>query len=199
MLQRENESKACYERFLKHMQTHHYPSTLTLQMYMLFASHMNIGTPEILHFYQQMEAEAAAAPEFHGTNILWVHLLPYYQETLREYFNLSDNYQIQAIEMNLDYRTPLNTEHPLDALAEKMVQNIYNGPYERKAKLVSELAQDLHSDGCPQFLSLGLQAVLRRSHAVERRTGPAKYSAPGSGRRWHGSPQQPRRSDPHPL
>ena len=112
VLQRENESKACYERFLKHMQTHHYPSTLTLQMYMLFASHMNIGTPEILHFYQQMEAEAAAAPEFHGTNILWVHLLPYYQETLREYFNLSDNYQIQAIEMNLDYRTPLNTEHP---------------------------------------------------------------------------------------
>lgn len=145
VLQRENESKACYERFLKHMQTHHYPSTLTLQMYMLFASHMNIGTPEILHFYQQMEAEAAAAPEFHGTNILWVHLLPYYQETLRKYFNLSDNYQIQAIEMNLDYRTPLNTEHPLDALAEKMVQNIYNGPYERKAKLVSELAQDLHS------------------------------------------------------
>ena len=55
VLQRENESKACYERFLKHMQTHHYPSTLTLQMYMLFASHMNIGTPEILHFYQQME------------------------------------------------------------------------------------------------------------------------------------------------
>ena len=155
VLQRENESKACYERFLKHMQTHHYPSTLTLQMYMLFASHMNIGTPEILHFYQQMEAEAAAAPEFHGTNILWVHLLPYYQETLREYFNLSDNYQIQAIEMNLDYRTPLNTEHPLDALAEKMVQNIYNGPYERKAKLVSELAQDLHSDGVINFCHWG--------------------------------------------
>ena len=55
VLQRENESKACYERFLKHMQTHHYPSKLTLQMYMLFASHMNIGTPEILHFYQQCQ------------------------------------------------------------------------------------------------------------------------------------------------
>ena len=51
-----------------------------------------------------MEAETAAAPEFHGTNILWVHLLPYYQETLKEYFNLTDDYQIQAIEMNLDYR-----------------------------------------------------------------------------------------------
>ena len=57
--------------------------------------------------------------------------------------------------MNLDYRTPLNTEHPLDALAEKMVQNIYNGPYERKAKLVSELAQDLHSDGVINFCHWG--------------------------------------------
>lgn len=155
ILQRENASKACYERCLKNLRTHHYPSTLTMQMYMLFASHMNIGTPEILHFYQQMEAEIAAAPEFHGTNILWVHLLPYYQETLKEYFNLTDDYQIQAIEMNLDYRAPLDTEHPLEALADKMIHNVYNGPYERKAALVSELAQDLQSDGVINFCHWG--------------------------------------------
>lgn len=155
VLQRENKSKACYERCLKNLQTHHYPSTLTMQMYMLFASHINIGTPEILHFYQQMETETAAAPEFHGTNILWVHLLPYYQETLKEYFNLTANYQIQAIEMNLDYRTQLDTEHPLEALADKMILNVYNGPYTRKAKLVSELAKDLQSDGVINFCHWG--------------------------------------------
>ena len=155
VIRRENESKACYERVLKHMRTHHYPSTLTMQMFMLFATHINIGTPEILHFFKQMEAEVAAAPEFHGTNILWVHLLPYYQETLKEYFNLTEDYQIQTIEMNLDYRKPLDEEHPLEALADKMVQNVYNGPYERKAKLVSELAEDLHSDGVINFCHWG--------------------------------------------
>lgn len=155
VIRRENESKACYERVLKHMRTHHYPSTLTMQMFMLFATHINIGTPEILHFFKQMEAEVAAAPEFHGTNIFWVHLLPYYQETLKEYFNLTEDYQIQTIEMNLDYRKPLDEEHPLEALADKMVQNVYNGPYERKAKLVSELAEDLHSDGVINFCHWG--------------------------------------------
>lgn len=155
ILNRENESHACYERFLKHMQHHHYPSTLTLQMFMLFATHINIGTPEILTFFRKLEAEAAAAPEFHGTNILWVHLLPYYQETLKEYFNLSEDYQIQAIEMNLDYRKQLDPAHPLEALAEKMVHNIYNGPYERKARLVSDLAQELHSDGVINFCHWG--------------------------------------------
>lgn len=155
IIKRENESKACYERILKQMRTHHYPSTLTLQMFMLFATHINIGTPEILHFFRQMEAEVAAAPEFHGTNILWVHLLPYYQETLKEYFNLTDEYQIQTIEMNLDYRHPLDPEHPLEALADKMIQNVYNGPYQRKAALVSDLARDLQSDGVINFCHWG--------------------------------------------
>lgn len=101
--------------------------------------------------------------------------------------------------MNLDYRTPLNTEHPLDALAEKMVQNIYNGPYERKAKLVSELAQDLHSDGVINFCHWGCKqssgGVMLLKEELDRQNIPLLVL----GRRWHGSPQQPRRSDPHPL
>mgnify|MGYP000237770147 FL=1 len=60
-----------------------------------------------------------------------------------------------AIEMNLDYRAPLDTEHPLEALADKMIHNVYNGPYERKAALVSELAQDLLSDGVINFCHWG--------------------------------------------
>lgn len=155
ILERENESKACYERFLKQMRTKAYPSTLTLQMYMLFASHMNIGTPEILRFYKQLEAEVNDAPEFHGKNILWVHLLPYYQETLKSYFNVTKDYQIQAIEMNLDYRTPLDPAHPLESLARKMINNIYTGSYERKAALVKELALELNPDGVINFCHWG--------------------------------------------
>lgn len=155
VLERENESKECYERFIKQMRTKAYPSTLTLQMYMLFASHMNIGTPEILRFYKQLEAEVKTAPEFHGKNILWVHLLPYYQETLKSYFNVTEGYQIQAIEMNLDYRTPLDPAHPLESLARKMINNIYTGSYERKAELVKELALDLDPDGIINFCHWG--------------------------------------------
>ena len=154
-LERENQSKACYERFLQKIRTKYYPSTLTLQMYMLFATHLNIGTPEILHFFEQMEREVQSAPAFQGKNLFWVHLMPYYQETLKKYFNLSDGYQIQACEMNLDYRTPLDAEHPLSALAKKMIGNIYTGSYERKAELVKEIAAELGSDGVINFCHWG--------------------------------------------
>lgn len=155
ILERENASKASYERTLKMMRTKSYPSTLTLQMYMLFANHLNIGTPEILNFYRQMEAEVSAAPQFHGTNIFWVHLLPYYQETLKSYFNGSSEYQIQGIEMSLDYREKLDPAHPLESLAKKMINNIYTGSYERKADLVQEIAKDIQPDGVINFCHWG--------------------------------------------
>lgn len=154
-LERENESKQYYEQFLKEMRTKAYPSTLTLQMFMLFASHMNIGTPEILEFYRQMAKEAAAAPEFHGKNILWVHLMPYYQETLKSYFNLTEDYQIQTMEFHLDYREGLDPSKPLESLAQKMINNIYTRSYDRKAELIRDLAEELDSDGIINFCHWG--------------------------------------------
>ncbi len=155
VLERENESKESYRRTLSMMRTKAYTSTLTLQMYLLFANHLNIGMPEILEFYKKMEAEVAAAPEFHGVNIFWVHLLPWYQETLQSYFNGSDKYQIQAVEMSLDYTEPLDTAHPLEALAKKMINNIYTGSYERKANLVRDVVQEIQPDGVINFCHWG--------------------------------------------
>lgn len=155
VLIRENESKARYESFLKQSVGRYYPSTLTLQMYMLFATHLNIGEPGILEFFKIMEREIQNAPAFEGPQILWVHLLPYYQETLKKYFNVSKTHQIQAIEMNLDYRAPLDVDHPLDALADKIINNIYTRGYERKAGLVADLAKELKSDGVINFCHWG--------------------------------------------
>ncbi|MCC8141418.1 MAG: 2-hydroxyacyl-CoA dehydratase family protein [Lachnospiraceae bacterium] len=155
VLERENESKASYERTLQMMKTKAYPSTLGLQMFMLFANHLDIGTPEILKFYRQMEKEVAAAPDFDGINLFWVHLLPYYQETLKDYLNLSDEYQIQGLEMSLDYRDPLDPAHPLESLAKKMICNLYNGSYERKADLVQEIAREIGPDGVINFCHWG--------------------------------------------
>lgn len=155
VLLRENESKECYNRTLKMMRTKAYPSTLTLQMYLLFANHLSIGTPQILDFYRQMEAEVAAAPEFHGTNIFWVHLLPWYQQTLKYHFNLNPHYQIQGIELSLDFTEPLDADRPLEALAKKMIRNIYNGSYERKADMVQSVVKEIQPDGVINFCHWG--------------------------------------------
>ena len=57
--------------------------------------------------------------------------------------------------MNLDYMEPLDTDHPLEALATKMLNNLYNGPYERKASMVTKLARDMHADGVINFCHWG--------------------------------------------
>lgn len=155
ILKRENASKESYRRTLSMMRTKAYPSTLTLQIYMLFANHLNIGTPEIYKFYQMMENEVAAAPEFHGVNIFWVHLLPWYQDTLQEYFNGSHEYQIQGVEMSLDYMDPLDSARPLESLAKKMINNIYTGSYERKADMVQQVVQEIQPDGVINFCHWG--------------------------------------------
>lgn len=155
VLSRENESKTCYKEFLKLQRDRYYPSTLTLQMYMLFATHLNIGTPETLDLFRSFAEDIKSYPEFHGKRIVWVHLLPFYQETLKHYFNLGKDYQIQVTEMNLDYMEPLDTDHPLEALATKMLNNLYNGPYERKASMVTKLAKDMRADGVINFCHWG--------------------------------------------
>jgi len=176
VIKRENASKELYEKCLVLLRDKAYPSTLTLQMYMLFATHLNIGEPEILTFFEKMHEELLAAPAFDGINILWVHLLPWYQETLQEYFNLTDDCQIQAIEMNLDYRQPLDPDDPLRSLALKMINNAYTRSYDRKVDLVCDLADELQPDGVINFCHWGCKqssgGVMRLKERMQEKDLP---------------------------
>ena len=155
ILERENLSRQYYLDFLRVSAHKDYPSTLTLQMFMLFATHLSIGTPEMLYFFRTMYEEVKTAPPFTGQKLFWIHLFPYYQNTLKEYFNLNDNYQILGTEMNLDYLEPLDASQPLNALAKKMICNLYNGSYQKKADLAASIAEKLGADGVINFCHWG--------------------------------------------
>ena len=154
-IQRENESKEYYKAFLKEQKHRYYPNTMTLDLYMLFASHLNIGTQETLDFFKCLAEDVKTYPEFDGKGILWVHLMPYYQETLQQYMNYQEKYYIQACDLNLDYMEPLDAAHPLEALAKKMILNIYNGPYERKVEMIRHLVKEFQSDAVIHFCHWG--------------------------------------------
>jgi benzoyl-CoA reductase/2-hydroxyglutaryl-CoA dehydratase subunit BcrC/BadD/HgdB len=158
-LDRENRSFAAYHRFLAAQRGRYYPSTLTIQMFNLFASHLAIGTPEILHFYEALERDVVSRPAFDGKTIFWIHLLPFYQETLKGYFNLSRDYQIQACDMNLDYNRPLNPARPLESLAKKMLGNIFVGPIERRIAAEKALITKTGADGVIEFCHWGCKQM----------------------------------------
>lgn len=154
-LKRENESKEYYREFIKSQRNKYYPSSLTLHMYMLFASHIGIGTEEIRDFYKLLSEDIKTYPNSTGLKVFWVHLLPYYQETIKEYFNFNEKYQIQAYDMSFDYEEKLDINNPIEALAKKLILNIYNGSYERKIKVIEKAIDDLNSDAVIHFCHWG--------------------------------------------
>jgi benzoyl-CoA reductase/2-hydroxyglutaryl-CoA dehydratase subunit BcrC/BadD/HgdB len=155
VLRRENDSFALYREFLTLQKTKNYPTTMTLSMFMLLATHLCIGTPEIYDFFKQMRSEIETYPDFDGIRLLWVHLFPFYQQTLKDYFNYSSRYLLQTTEMHFDYTKPLEPDKPLQSLARKMICNVYNQPYEKKVDLVEHLAHEYNSDGVINFCHWG--------------------------------------------
>lgn len=117
--------------------------------------HLLIGTREFLELIRSMNEEIRKAPRFSGKKILWIHLMPFYQESLKEYFNSSENYQIIASDIILDFMEELDADHPFEALARKIIQNLYNGSYSHKAEMIGRLAQRLNPDAVIHFCHWG--------------------------------------------
>ena len=155
ILQRENESKACYRAYLTKKADHAYPSTLTLQMYGLFATHLSIGTEETLDFFRMLQEEIEDRPVFHGKRIYWLYVFPFYHEVLKQAFNFSDRYQLQGMDMNIDYMEELSLSDPLSALAEKLIRNLYNLPAEERRQRILQEAKALKADGVIHFCHWG--------------------------------------------
>lgn len=154
-LDRENQSKAYYQEFLKLSAHRHYPSTLALQLFMLFPSHLSIGTKETLELYKLFCRDIQNYPKTDAHKVFWVHLMPYYHKALQDYFNFNTSYQIQATDFSIDYMEPLDIQSPLRALAKKMILNIYNGPFERKIEAIMHQIKTLESDSVIQFCHWG--------------------------------------------
>ncbi len=155
ILERENESFALYDSFLQKQVNKYYPTTVTLSMFMILATHLCIGTQEMLDFFRELNQEIDSAPDCKGLRIMWGHLFPFHDETMREMFNYSKDYILQTTEMNFCAKHPLDLQDPLKALAEKMILNVYNQPFEAKIKHIEELITRYQSQALIHFCHWG--------------------------------------------
>ena len=114
-----------------------------------------MGTEEFRDLVRFLVEDIKTYPEFTGKRILWVHLLPFYQETLREYFNGNPKYQVIASDIVLDFADELDETDPFRALALKIIRNIYNGSYAIKADALGLVAQEMEADAVIHFCHWG--------------------------------------------
>lgn len=155
IIQVENETRKSLLRFYELEKEHYYPGEIISQLYLMMGTHLLMGTEEFRNLVNFMVKDIQTYPRFEGKRILWVHLLPFYQETLRSYFNGSRRYQVIASDIVLDYANELDASDPFRALAVKTIRNIYNGSYAYKAEALGQFAREVDADAVIHFCHWG--------------------------------------------
>ena len=151
----ENETRKELMRFFRLQSERYYPGEMISHLYMMMGMHLMIGRQEFLDLIRFMIEDIKTYPKFEGKKILWIHLLPFYQETLQKYFNTNQKYQIIASDIIIDSIEEMDPSRPFHALARKIIRNLYNGSYSHKAEMVGRLAETLHPDAVIQFCHWG--------------------------------------------
>ena len=151
----ENETRKELRKFAKLLQRHYYPGKIIHQLYLMMGTHLMMGRREFLELVQFMVKELEQSPSFDGKRILWVHLLPFYQESLKHYFDSSKAYQIFAADIILDTMEELDKNQPFESLARKLLHNVFNGSYQHKANYIKEMTKIFQPDAAIHFCHWG--------------------------------------------
>ncbi|MCC8023001.1 MAG: 2-hydroxyacyl-CoA dehydratase family protein, partial [Clostridiales bacterium] len=162
------ESVACarrsqeqYREMLARLPEKYFVNELTSEMYTLFAAHVLLGSPEAEEYFRLLNRDCAAAPDDPGGNrLLWVHSMPYWQDSLRELLNCSEKNQLLCSDMTFDALAELDEDKPYESMARRIVYNTFNGAFERRAETVLERARALRANGIVYFCHWGCRATL---------------------------------------
>ena len=172
-LEIERETNELTWEFLKLQSEHFYPAEFIHHLFFVLSAQLYAGSEEFRDVLRFMVDDIKRAPKLAGDRILWVHLMPYYQQSLKDAFDYSPEHQIVALDMALCTASPLADADPFRALAEKLIGNAMNGPYERKIELIDKLIDHTSADGVIHFCHWGCKqaaggSALLRDHLQKR-------------------------------
>jgi benzoyl-CoA reductase/2-hydroxyglutaryl-CoA dehydratase subunit BcrC/BadD/HgdB len=137
-------------------------------MYKLFFTHILVGTEEAENYYKLLLEDAKKAEVSKDkVRIMWVHTMPYWQESIKSIFNNSEKYQLLSIDMNFDAMVELDEDEPFKSLARKLLTNSMRGTVKRRAEKILEIAKYLNADGVIYFNHWGCKQTLGGSRIAK--------------------------------
>ncbi|MFA5527131.1 MAG: 2-hydroxyacyl-CoA dehydratase family protein [Peptostreptococcales bacterium] len=163
----ENETKKYIKDSLSLLSTRHYPSLITLEMAKLMLTHSGIGRKESLDFFKMYHQELTNAPAKKGPSVLWVHTIPTYEETIRQLFNLSPEYNFLGMDINYDYMEMLDVNDPFKAIARKLLKNAYNGDISYRINSLLKLIEMTKTDGVINLCQWGCKQSIGTIHLLK--------------------------------
>lgn len=152
---------------------------LTLELMEVLDVHLSLGTTEVENIAQQMVDDFAAAAPYEGLNLVWVHTSPFFFGPLTTHMDRSREAQVVASDMFYDTALAgdpwFGPGQPYEAMGERLVRNCLNGPADRRAACVRQLADQTHADGVVVFCHWGCKQIAGASHIIRKSLEAAGY------------------------
>ncbi|MFQ5862670.1 MAG: 2-hydroxyacyl-CoA dehydratase subunit D [Candidatus Brocadiales bacterium] len=105
--------------------------------------------------------ESKSAPD-RKIRLLWLELKPYFKNDIPSNIETDSDVKIAFEETNYVYWEELDPDRPYESLARKLISIHYNGPLERRIKVLKKLARKYDIDGVVVFSQWGC----RRNNAA---------------------------------
>ncbi len=166
----DNSRKAAeyYEKQLILRKDHDITSTLTNELYALFMCHLLAGTESAIEYTKLLYNDVKNAPRSDGFHVLWMHTMPFLQDAVKDVFNYSDKIHISASDFIADGFRQMKAEDPYEALAEKMVNCIYNGNIDQRIEESEKLAKLTGADGGILFAHWSCKNTIGASSLIKK-------------------------------
>ncbi len=156
----ENETKKNMAKYMEIVSKKNFVNHVTLEMSKLMLTHSGMGKNETNEYFAKLIRDMDEYISDEAIRIFWIHIMPYFDKTIREYFNYNRKYFLIGMDLNYYDMTPLNEEKPLESIAYKMLNNIYNGDFSKRVNRFEELIEILKPDGVINFLQWGCKQTI---------------------------------------
>lgn len=160
---RSNRSAVNYREHLKYQKNHHLPGTLTGDMYGVFMSHILLGTRQTEKYTELLLKDIRKTPESTGLRIMWIHLMPFMQKSVKDLFNYSDRAYITSCDLVYDGFRVQKSEDPYEAMADRMVRSAFNGNTQDRIDRALEMAEETEAEGVVIFTHWGCKTTIGAS------------------------------------
>lgn len=160
-----------YRKYLSRRMDAHFPEAMTPELMLDFNNHLLIGSETALKFSELLLGDLKTAPR-HTTEkrILWMHVLPNWQNSVMEIFQGADNHRVEIVGSDIAYSSMehMDPEKPFESMAERLVSDSFNGPGSRRIQATLRMAQKLGVDGILIFCQWGCKQTQGISITAKR-------------------------------
>lgn len=159
-------SKRAAENYQKQLilrKDHDPVTSLTYELYAIFMCHLLAGSETAVRYTKLLLEDVKKAPKGDGLHILWMHIMPFLQEPVKDVFNYSKTVHLSACDFVADGFRQMQSDDPYEAMAEKMVYCIYNGSSRQRTEFAKQLAELTGADGGILFAHWGCKGTIGAS------------------------------------